>query len=102
MHLRILCVAIALAAGLSVATSGQSTDTSQAHETALAASSKPLITIDEYFNTTEVISSALSPDGASAVIGTETPDWKNSIFRHDLWLWTATGGLKSLTHSGSE
>jgi dipeptidyl aminopeptidase/acylaminoacyl peptidase len=36
------------------------------------------------------------------VIGTEAPDWKNNIFRTDLWLWTATAGLKPLTHSGSE
>ena len=36
------------------------------------------------------------------MIGTGTPDWKNSIFRSDLWLWTAATGLRPLTHSGSE
>jgi dipeptidyl aminopeptidase/acylaminoacyl peptidase len=83
------CVAFSLVVGLSFAAA-------QEH------APKPAITIDEYFNTTEIISAALSPDGASAVIGTETPDWKNSVFRHDLWLWTASQGLKPLTHSGSE
>jgi dipeptidyl aminopeptidase/acylaminoacyl peptidase len=94
MRSRFFCVAFVLAAGTSfAAASGQIPD---------VAAPKPAITIDEYFNTTEIISEALSPDGASAVIGTETPDWKNSVFRHDLWLWTASGGLKPLTHSGSE
>jgi dipeptidyl aminopeptidase/acylaminoacyl peptidase len=89
MRFSSFCSAITLAAGLSFAAASAQTP-------------KPAITIDEYFNTTEIISGALSPDGASAVIGTETPDWKNSVFRHDLWLWTASGGLKPLTHSGSE
>jgi dipeptidyl aminopeptidase/acylaminoacyl peptidase len=90
------CLALALAAGMSFAAPAQSPNATSAQ------SSKLPITIDEYFNTTEIISAALSPDGASAVICTETPDWKNSVFRHDLWLWTASEGLKSLTHSGSE
>jgi dipeptidyl aminopeptidase/acylaminoacyl peptidase len=89
MRFSSFCSAFTLAAGLSFAAASAQTP-------------KPAITIDEYFNTTEIISAALSPDGRSAVIGTETPDWKNSVFRHDLWLWTASGGLKPLTHSGSE
>jgi dipeptidyl aminopeptidase/acylaminoacyl peptidase len=64
--------------------------------------SKPTITLDEYLNTTDVLSARLSPDGTSAVVSTETPDWKNSIYRHDLWLWTPARGMQSLTHSGSE
>jgi dipeptidyl aminopeptidase/acylaminoacyl peptidase len=36
------------------------------------------------------------------VIGTESPDWKNSTFRHTLWLWTAKDGLRALTQSGSD
>jgi dipeptidyl aminopeptidase/acylaminoacyl peptidase len=60
------------------------------------------ITLDEFLNTTEITQARLSPDGLSAVIATESPDWKGSIFRHDLWLWTAQAGLRPLTHSGSE
>ena len=63
---------------------------------------KPSITLDEFFNTTEITDARLSPDGSAAVIATETPDWKANNFRHDLWLWTAQAGLVSLTHSGSE
>ncbi len=67
-----------------------------------AQNSKPTISLDEFMNTTDITSARLSPDGSSAVIGTESPDWKNSIFRSDLWLWTAASGLQPLTHSGSE
>src|ERR1700729_575594 len=67
-----------------------------------AQNSKPTISLDEFMNTTDITSARLSPDGNSAVIGTESPDWKNSIFRSDLWLWTAASGLQPLTHSGSE
>jgi dipeptidyl aminopeptidase/acylaminoacyl peptidase len=53
-------------------------------------------------NTTSISEARIAPDGSAAVIVTESPDWKNSIYRHDLWLWTAQGGLRSLAHSGSE
>jgi dipeptidyl aminopeptidase/acylaminoacyl peptidase len=68
----------------------------------LPQSSKPTITLDEYLNTTSINAARLSPDGTAAVIATETPDWKNKNYRHDLWCWTAATGLRSLTHSGSE
>ena len=66
------------------------------------AQSKPPITLDEFMNTTEISEAHLSPDGSSALIATETPDWKANNFRHDLWLWSAAAGLRPLTHSGSE
>jgi dipeptidyl aminopeptidase/acylaminoacyl peptidase len=66
------------------------------------AQSSPAITLDEFLNTTEITDARLSPDGSSAVIATESPDWKANVFSHDLWLWTAQGGLRPLTHSGSE
>jgi dipeptidyl aminopeptidase/acylaminoacyl peptidase len=69
---------------------------------ASAQSTKPLITLDEYLNSTSISEARIAPDGSAAVIGTESPDWKNSIYRHDLWLWTAQGGLRPLAHSGSE
>jgi len=67
-----------------------------------AQTAKPAITLDEFLNTTAITEAHLSPDGSSAVIATESPDWKANTFRHDLWLWTAAAGLKPLTHSGSE
>ncbi|MGA8531513.1 MAG: prolyl oligopeptidase family serine peptidase [Acidobacteriaceae bacterium] len=51
---------------------------------------------------TEISAVRLAPGGAAAVIATETPDWKHNVFSDDLWLWTADGGLRPLTHSGSE
>ena len=65
-------------------------------------SSKPTITLDEYLNTTSILSTSLSPDASAAVIATEMPDWKASVYRHDLWLWTAERGLQPLTHSGTD
>jgi len=62
----------------------------------------PAISLDEFFNTTGISAVRLAPNGSAAVIGTESPDWKNNVFRNDLWLWTASAGLKPLTHSGSE
>jgi dipeptidyl aminopeptidase/acylaminoacyl peptidase len=69
---------------------------------ALAQQAKPPITLDEYLNTTSITESRIAPDGSAAVIATESPDWKASVNRHDLWLWTAQAGLRPLTHSGSE
>ncbi|MGB6782083.1 MAG: prolyl oligopeptidase family serine peptidase [Terracidiphilus sp.] len=86
---RCICAAAAAAACL-------------AGSTVLAQPALPPITLDEYFNTTAIDSSALSPDGSTAVIATEAPDWKNNAFRHDLWLSSASGGLRPLTHGGSE
>ena len=68
----------------------------------LAQPSKPPITLDEFLNTTDIAGARLSPDGTAAVIGTESPDWKASIYRHTLWLWTAKDGLRALTQSGSD
>ena len=67
-----------------------------------AQSSKPAITLDEFLNTTEIVGTSLSPDASAAVIATEAPDWKASVYRHDLWLWSARSGLKPLTHSGTD
>lgn len=60
------------------------------------------ISLDEYMNATAILEARLSPDGSAAVINTEAPDWKASVYRHDLWLWTASAGLRPLTHTGSE
>lgn len=67
-----------------------------------AQTSKPPITLDEYLSSSSITDAFLSPDGSAAVIATEAPDWKNDIYRDDLWLWTKSAGLRPLTHSGSE
>jgi len=67
-----------------------------------AQTAKPALTLDEYFNTTEISEAHLSPDGTATVVATESPDWKANNFRHDLWVWTRQDGLRPLTHSGSE
>ena len=69
---------------------------------AAALPDKPPISLDEFLNTTEIVGARLSPDGNAAVIGTESPDWKASTFRHTLSLWTAKDGLRTLTQSGSD
>ncbi len=55
----------------------------------MAQASLPAISLDEFFNTSEVQSAKLSPDGTAAVIATSTPDWQHNRFRQDLWLWRA-------------
>lgn len=68
-----------------------------------APTSRPRITLDEFFNFIRYSDIKLSPDGNSVVIATERPDWKLERFRHDLWLWTeARGGLVALTQSGHD
>ncbi|MDE3187278.1 MAG: S9 family peptidase [Acidobacteriota bacterium] len=67
-----------------------------------AQSARPTISLDEYMNATAITAARLSPDGSAAVIATEAPNWKANVFQHDLWLWTASAGLRPLTHSGSE
>ncbi|MGA2728118.1 MAG: S9 family peptidase [Terracidiphilus sp.] len=67
-----------------------------------AQSAKPTITLDEYLNTTDISGARLSPDGSSVVIATDAPDWKNSVYRHDLWIWNELSGLRPLTHSAGE
>jgi dipeptidyl aminopeptidase/acylaminoacyl peptidase len=69
---------------------------------ALSQSAKPTISLDEYLNTADISSARLAPDGTSAVIATDQPDWKNSVYRHDLWVWNAATGLRPLTHAGDE
>jgi dipeptidyl aminopeptidase/acylaminoacyl peptidase len=69
---------------------------------AQAQSAKPAITLDEYLNTTDISGARLSPDGSSVVIATDAPDWKNSVYRHDLWIWNEQSGMRPLTHSAGE
>ena len=68
-----------------------------------AETSKPVITIDEFFNSTDFHKAAFSPDGSSVVVSTTSPDWQHDRFREDLWLWRQqTGKLTPLTQSGHD
>jgi dipeptidyl aminopeptidase/acylaminoacyl peptidase len=70
------------------------------------AANKPQLTLDEFFNSVEIVAVKLSPDGQSVVIGTDRADWEQSSFRDDLWLYRddPQGGasLRQLTHSGHD
>src|SRR5262245_13960287 len=68
-----------------------------------AQETKPLITLNEFMNATEVHEAKLSPDGQAAVIATIAPDWQRNRFRDDLWIWQQkTGATVQLTQSGHD
>lgn len=64
-------------------------------------SSKPRVTLEEFFNAVDIRSLEISPDGNGVVIGTKRADWKHDRFRSDLWLWR-NGALTLLTQSGHD
>jgi dipeptidyl aminopeptidase/acylaminoacyl peptidase len=67
----------------------------------VAQPAKDLITLDEFMNATDLKEARLSPDGSTAVIATESPDWQHNRFRSDLWIWKQkTGETVPLTRSG--
>ncbi len=64
---------------------------------------KPVITLDEFMNVTEIHDARISPDGSAAVIATVSPDWQQNRFKDELWLWTRSSGMvTALTHSGHD
>jgi dipeptidyl aminopeptidase/acylaminoacyl peptidase len=68
-------------------------------------SSKPKLTLDEFFNSVDFPSVKLSPDGSSIVIATERADWEQSVYRKELWLYRdgpRGGSLSLLTQSGQD
>ena len=68
-----------------------------------AQTTKPKLTLDEFFNSVSFPSVKVSPDGNSVVIETERADWDQQIFRKELWLYrTASGNLTQLTQSGHD
>ena len=68
-----------------------------------AETSKPKLTLDEFFNSVSFPSVKLSPDGNSVVIEAERADWNQQTFRKELWLYrVAAGNLLQLTQSGHE
>ena len=68
-----------------------------------AQTTKPKLTLDEFFNSVSFPAAKVSPDGNSVVIATEKADWEQQIFRKDLWLYrTANASLTQLTQSGHD
>ena len=71
----------------------------------VAPQQKPLITLDEFFNSVEITAARISPDGGAVAIATERADWHANRYRDDLWLYrigAGDGALAPLTHSGHD
>jgi dipeptidyl aminopeptidase/acylaminoacyl peptidase len=70
----------------------------------LVAAEKPLLTLDEFFNSVSFGTPRISPDGRAVVIPTQRADWDRNIFRKDLWLYRddvkGRESLNQLTQSG--
>ncbi len=71
-----------------------------------AAQQRPLLTLDEFFNSVEIHAVKTSPDGHAVIIETVRPDWEGNRFRKDLWLYSDEadqgGSLVQLTQSGHD
>ena len=65
---------------------------------------KPLLTLDEFFNSVDIAAVEISPDGRAVVVETSRADWEQNRFRSDLWLYRdeAGGLLFELTQSGHD
>jgi dipeptidyl aminopeptidase/acylaminoacyl peptidase len=66
---------------------------------------KPPLTLDDFFNSVDIRSVQISPDGRAVVIATARPDWSANRFRSDLWLYREEGSSRSLlplTRSGHD
>ena len=65
---------------------------------------KPLLTLDEFFNSVDIAASEISPDGRAVVVETLRADWEQNRFRSDLWLYRdeAGGLLMQLTQAGHD
>ena len=73
---------------------------------ATAADKAPL-TIDDFFDSVDIQSVRMSPDGRAVVIGAARADWDHNRFRYDLWLYrdsgsAGSGSLIPLTTSGHD
>ena len=43
-------------------------------------------TLDEFFNSVDILSVRIAPDGRAVVMETSRADWEASRYRSDLWL----------------
>ncbi len=63
-------------------------------------------TLEAFFNSVDILSVRIAPDGRAVVIETSRADWEASRFRSDLWLYrqsgTDSGSLMPLTQSGHD
>jgi dipeptidyl aminopeptidase/acylaminoacyl peptidase len=71
---------------------------------ATAQISKPLPTLDEFFDAVDIRSVRISPDGHAVAIETARADWEANRFRSDVWLYRddGAGSLIQLTRSGHD
>jgi dipeptidyl aminopeptidase/acylaminoacyl peptidase len=65
---------------------------------------KPLLTLDEFFDSVDIAAVEISPDGHAVVVETSRADWEQNRFRSDLWLYRDEGRglLLQLTQSGHD
>ncbi len=67
---------------------------------------KPLLTLDEFFNSVAIRAVRIAPNGRAVVVETVRADWEANRFRKDLWLYREEAGGASaatvtpLTRSG--
>jgi dipeptidyl aminopeptidase/acylaminoacyl peptidase len=71
---------------------------------ATAQISKPLPTLDEFFDAVDIRRVRISPDGHAVAIETARADWEANRFRSDVWLYRddGAGSLIQLTRSGHD
>src|SRR6204780_2683518 len=69
-------------------------------------SAKPLLTLDDFFNSVDIPNVRIAPDGRAVAIETSRADWDGNRFRSDLWLYRdesgGSGSLVQLTQSGHD
>jgi dipeptidyl aminopeptidase/acylaminoacyl peptidase len=64
-------------------------------------SSKPPLTLDDFFNSVDIPNVRMAPDGRAVAIETTRADWDGNRFRSDLWLYREES-LIQLTQSGHD
>ena len=69
-------------------------------------SAKPSLTLDDFFNSVDIPTVRVAPDGRAVAIETTRADWDGNRFRNDLWLYhedpDGSGSLVQLTQSGHD
>src|SRR5579863_7257138 len=67
---------------------------------------KPLLTLDDFFNSVDIPTVRIAPNGRAVAIETTRADWDANRFRSDLWLYRddpgGAGLLVQLTQSGHD
>jgi dipeptidyl aminopeptidase/acylaminoacyl peptidase len=65
---------------------------------------KPLLSLDDFFDSVDIRAIQISPDGHDVIIETVRADWPSNSFRNDLWLYHDMdgGSLVLITQSGHD